>query len=252
MAADRYLAGMPAHFKYFATWLPNASVSLGDVGVLEERVFTRVTSLQALEIPFAETDASPAADYEMQSDSGATIELGVHAGPDGARGKASVQFSEKGGFVFQARSGSEKNIQDTNTLGAEILAAFGRGEWKKEWVVVDSVVSVENMTVLVSQSETAGIEFALDGPLPPSLPLASPGANLSIVSMSGAFVRVVGATAATPMYRVSRLSRAFWAPFKSPELKRVRRGVRSTSNEAAAQVPVPALTRVEWDELEGF
>lgn len=50
--AVRYTQGALKRLRYFATWLPTATYALGDVGVLQGKVFRRVTTLKQESLRF--------------------------------------------------------------------------------------------------------------------------------------------------------------------------------------------------------
>jgi len=58
-AAEIYVKGVRKKFeKYYAAWLPNEKFRLGDVGVIENDFFTRLTSLGERELGAAVNELS--------------------------------------------------------------------------------------------------------------------------------------------------------------------------------------------------
>jgi len=49
---EQYINEMYDKFGYRATWEPNLSLSLGDIGILENNVFTRIPSLKMKKLFF--------------------------------------------------------------------------------------------------------------------------------------------------------------------------------------------------------
>jgi len=48
----KYAKEIHEQFSYLATWLPTAHIGVGDVGVVEKSIFTRMGTLQDFKIPF--------------------------------------------------------------------------------------------------------------------------------------------------------------------------------------------------------
>jgi hypothetical protein len=59
-AKDSYLQGIFQGLGYYAAWMPNQSLSLGQVGRLNDREFEPLTSLQELKLPFVSTPGKTA------------------------------------------------------------------------------------------------------------------------------------------------------------------------------------------------
>jgi len=213
------------------TWLPNTALKLGDVGVVEARVFRRVTNLKSLHIAFETMPLGPAADLNAVSSSGAKIEtkaavsgLPAAAGLGGVDAGIVVEFQEEGGFVFQAAGCYQRTIKDRATLSEDILAAYETREWHPEWVVIDSLMHAACVTVLVSDSSNSRLELSTGGNvLPDSVPLAKADASFAMVSQSGSITRIVGARDATPLFHASRVRASFFPLFSSPSLGAIKR-----------------------------
>lgn len=214
-----YLKGMFDKFAYTATWLPNAPLELGDVGVLSDGFFQRVTSLKSLGIDFTVRKGASAVDLShssekdvtVSSDNAANAEL--KAADAKANAKVTVEFGAKGAFVFQAKGCVESAIEDQAKLGREIIARFKSGEnWDASWVVINTVVEAESATIMVSNSTTSKIEIGANANLPPgSAALADANIGLRVTSQTGDVMNILAAKSLTPMFRVSRIKQGLIA-----------------------------------------
>src|SRR5580658_4117793 len=103
---DLYVKAIHERFGYFGTWLPNAPVGLGDVGLVEGCSFRRVSSLAGLGIAFGiRTSANPMRfHYTRHAEVTAGAGVSAAAGVPSAGGSADVHigFQRDGAFVFQA------------------------------------------------------------------------------------------------------------------------------------------------------
>lgn len=240
---DSYQRGMFERFGYLATWMPNASVRLGDVGVMSGRTFQRVTSLGDLGITFQVRKGSQPIDLSHSSEGKVSIDLSgsgaAEGGPARANAGASVVFGSKGSFVFQATGCVEHSIEDQAKLGRDVIAKYKSGEdWDPDWVVINTVVEAKCATVLVSSSSEGKVELTAKGALPPNgLALANADAGLHLSSIQGDVLHFVAQRGLTPLFRVSRIKRGLLARLLGKtEFEHVRSaGPQASSDKAGAE-----------------
>src|SRR5271169_792918 len=218
-AASRiYLQTIYKRFSLLGSWMPNASVALGDVGVLEDGSFKRLTSLDLLGIPVKVRPGASAVDFSFTSQSGVEIQTTLSGElasttPLAAAAGLSIQFSREGGFVFQAADCYIDEVEDKVSMGNAIVGLFRVDRWDSKWAVVDSLVRAGSATIVISNSSTAALELTANAPIEASS-LARMHAGLSVKSQSGDIVRFIAQPGLTPLFRLSRvkpsiLDRAF-------------------------------------------
>src|SRR2546430_836942 len=132
----QYAREMNEKFGYFATWLPNVRVKLGDVGMVREHVFEPVSSLGQMGIAFVIDRDRQSADLDYTSSDAVSIETKVSGAvhdPAGATasadGNISISFSRADAVVFQASGCLTSRIADVKSLGDQILSLYHRDEW---------------------------------------------------------------------------------------------------------------------------
>src|SRR5437899_12032034 len=113
----QYAREMNEKFGYFATWLPNVRVKLGDVGLVREHVFEPVSSLEQMGIAFGIDRDRQTADFDYTSSDAVSIDTkvsgAVHdlaAATASADGTISISFSRADAVVFQASGCLRSNI----------------------------------------------------------------------------------------------------------------------------------------------
>jgi hypothetical protein len=210
-AYDRYLQGIHAQFNYFAAWLPTERRSLGEIGVLKDGVFQRVTSLENEGFTFKSIDDPSPADFEHSS--GISYAIAARAGAEianAAKGEASIDFSGSGAFAFVAKDCAVRTIDDKYLLGQELALAFKKGTWLADWVLIDTIVTARCATILVAGSQKASLTLSANAPLNAGLPgLADARAGLGVSSASGEITKVLAGHEVTPMFRLSRVNRRY-------------------------------------------
>jgi hypothetical protein len=74
-AGMTYLNEIHQRFAYLPTWLPNAKLQLGDVGVLRGEGFRQMTTLKELGVPFTTRRGAAALDFSYTSASGVALQM---------------------------------------------------------------------------------------------------------------------------------------------------------------------------------
>jgi hypothetical protein len=209
-AYEQYTEELHQRFGYLATWLPNVKLQLGDVGVLNRDRFERVSSLEQLGIPFTAHSFGSAADYEYTSSD--SVEIGLKAGADAqviqpvgnAEIVMSVSFKRANAVVFIGQSCKSIQIANLDEVGRGILARHKRAEWAKEHVVITELIQAQSATILISSSNSASVDFALDGGLGlETIRLADASGSVRMVGSSGIGTKIVGRKNLSPLFRAS-------------------------------------------------
>lgn len=213
-AAKSYLRGLNDEFSYLGTWLPNGEVRLGDVGVQNGAEWKRVTSLANLGVPFGVRAGKQPIDFTHTSSSGVKLGSKVKAtagsGAVAVQGGLTIDFSEEGAFVFRAAQCRVDEVDDHVALGNALMKLCEQGRWELEWSVVDTLVTAESATVLVSNSKTSALELGAKSPLALAS-LADASAGISITAQSGDVTHFIAAKGLTPLFKLSRLKKSIFA-----------------------------------------
>jgi hypothetical protein len=208
----QYAREMNEKFGYFATWLPNVRVKLGDVGVVREHVFEPVSSLEQMGIAFVIDRDSQAADLDYTSSDAVSIETkvsgAVHDPAAAADGSINISFSRANAVVFQASGCVTSKISDVRSLGDQILSLYHRDEWDLDHVVVTDLITAVGATILISNGQNAHIDLALKGQAAPAMAkLADANANVTVTRAVGIGTRIVGAAGLTPLFKAAGVRR---------------------------------------------
>jgi len=200
----RYTRELAQRARYRATWLPNAPLRLGDVGVLDGELFDGRTSLSELGVETRQRTGAPM-DLSFASEDGVDISFSVPGDPTAAQ----VEFGSAGAFVFQATGCVETQLDDLDTLTRALVAIRDLEErWQPEWVLVDTVVRAARATIMVAESSHASVTLSLDAAAA-KLSSLVPSGSATVRKQSGEVFHIVGARAITPLYRVRRFKRSF-------------------------------------------
>lgn len=212
-AWQQYASEMFNKFGYLATWTPGVQMELGDVGVVKDKLFTRITTLANLEIPF---EVRPDASKESQkhSSSGSVSITFKAAGKAPALGSAlsqaeagfSIDFKKSNSTVYEALGCLAPSINDQVAIGKRIQELYDQGDWNKDWAVVTELVTADSATVLISNSSSAKIELSASGNVATGgVSLADLTANLQIAYSKDMQTVLVSKEGLTPLFKARAL-----------------------------------------------
>lgn len=235
-----YQHEMHENLGFFATWLPNDSIEIGDVGILEGGRFRRMTSLQELGITANVGEGRAKSDVQYSSTQGTKIETSTAGQAVGlAKAEISVEFSRQGAFLFQASRLQPRELVNRAEVSAKILEAYHRRAWDKAWFLVEAVHAADRATIIVAEDDSAGLVLSAEVQQAiPSISLVDPKLSLQVKSTRGKVMYILAQKGLHPLYSCLRV--------KDPLLGAAAvRPVRGNAGPAANQ----AFLRPGLDEL---
>lgn len=243
--AELYISGIKKKLKnYYAAWLPNEKLKLGDVGVLNGNLFNRVTSLAALGISFAERPDPDSTPIDYVSESGVAMFLKAVGEvntsiPNVPQGKAGigVEFSQEGAFILKAPESYEPSIENIIKLEQDVRHAFQEGRWRTKWAIIVRLVQTPVATIMISNSSNSKVEFAVDGDVSISgIDLGNAGLNFELKVQKGDILRFERAQNLTPIFQLGQLKRR-WLGLKSPSfsIRRMQTGMQAIDTITPAE-----------------
>lgn len=225
---------------YWAAWLPGTRFAIGDIGTLNGCLFEKVATLAELNLKHyagPDTDPSP---LEISSESGVAISFKAagqtspsfaHIGAADAGLK--IDFGGKGAFILQAPEMCESEVGDRLNLRRQIIGAFSKGVWEKDWLVITRLLKATSATVLISKSSNASLELTTKGNLSGVVAaLGAADAGIAIKHQQGDTVTMIGGKNVTPLFQLSRLKTRF---FSAPKL--VTKSLRASDPSLADLTP---------------
>jgi hypothetical protein len=216
-----YQSEMHRNFGFFATWLPGDPIKIGDIGTLMGGRFRRVSSLDEVEVPFAESEPGPVQNVQYTSASGAKVNTTAAADATGlAKAEVAIDFSAEGAFIFHASGMRARQLKGLSMIEAGVLKAYESGKWQKDWLIVDAVQEASCATIVVSHGRSASLVLAakIAGAVP-TLSLADPKIGFDVSATSGELLHIVGGRQLKPLYSCVRIQHRFFGkPSLAPVL----------------------------------
>lgn len=223
--AEMYVNGIKRKLMdYFAAWLPNDILELGDVGLLTGggwfrwgTLFRRETSLKDLGISFVERPGTASNPINLASESGVSISFKA-AGESSplapnipqAQAGVSVEFGAEAAFVFKATDSYQHTIDNIAKLQTDILKAYRNGEWHSDWVVIVRLVKTPAASILISTSSKSKIELAADASIKTgSVDLGDATIGFTVKMQSGDMISFPLAKDITPLFQLATIKNSF-------------------------------------------
>ncbi|MGW6619786.1 hypothetical protein ACWF99_01065 [Nocardia sp. NPDC055002] len=205
---QQYAAEMHERFGFLATWLPSGLVEPGDVGVLVNGKFEKVTTLTTLGVPYSLD--TPGHNGHLDYSSAQTVRVTETAGVDAAdlvSSSLTISFGRSGATFLQAADTSELKIADLHLLEGELKRRYAHHQWLPEYLVVHKVVRTGPAVIFVSNERDAHIGLRLNatGGIPSTVPIAQAAAHLTVTSRSGLAVNLVVPAESTPLFGAVQL-----------------------------------------------
>ena len=190
---------------------------LGDVGILEDRIFRRTDTLASLGInDLAIRRGQGTQVLEFTSREGVEINstLGAESTFEGLGGELEINFSRDGAVFLRIGEHVLEEFESTDTLGREIMQRYENNDWRPDRVVVTEVVKAAAAIVLVSGSGSAAAKFKLDAAIP-AAEAAARGNLKQVLSFTGSFSTKIVGEKVSPLLRTCGVRGVFRKSFRS-------------------------------------
>jgi hypothetical protein len=138
-----------------------AAFDIGRVGVIEDEQFSpRGTVESILGIPVGEPDKS-IGESSWQKTSGKDVKLKFLAAGQGstlfpdastANAKIEVSFAKADSFLASVNALKIMTLRDPKVLIDRLIDAYGRGMWRKEYILIYQIVIPTEVMILISKN----------------------------------------------------------------------------------------------------
>lgn len=209
----KYKRVLRREFGYLATWLPGRPIELGDIGIMKNKQFHKISNISELGISFEEEpdETKDNLEYQNQNQVLVTQKLSGDVAPAEssliqADAGIILEFKKKGGIIFKASGVTYPSIKDKIKLNRDIIDLFLKGMWLKDWAVVTEVAKAESSTIIISKSSNSKVELKAKGEIKAgNINIADTNLDFD-VTFSGDFIlKIIAEQTLTPLFNVSKL-----------------------------------------------
>ena len=202
---------------YWATWLPNVAIGVGDCGPIDGRVFRPEATLGDFGVKFSSKRGNKPLDLHHSSQGAVSYTLQLSAGnqtipqiPQGTAG-IEISFSKQDAVVLVVREAYEHRIANINTLRKDLFDRQASGDFPTDYAVVTHAVVAESTTVLLSSAHTAKFAASAKADFKAGLvDIANAELGLSRVAGSNLETEIVAKDGLTPLFKLVGFKRNGW------------------------------------------
>jgi hypothetical protein len=216
-----YTRQLHEQLRYRGTWLPNASIAIGTVGVLRQGIFEALTSLEELGISYARREVRPPdGTFNYRSSTGVTVAMKARGATNGmfsavtdADAGALVTIDQAGGLLLELRGVTVEQVANKHELCESLLdslfSPIDVARWQQSWVVITEVVHADTATVIVASEGGSRLELKANASIAPA-GLVDADARFTVAGEQGVAVQLVAAENLSPLYNGLRLKKRFF------------------------------------------
>jgi hypothetical protein len=219
-AQEQYTDEMKDRFGYYAAWNPGTPFALGDIGVLRDNLFTRLSNVSELGFTFdiREDPTKTPLEHSSRGSVSVTTKLSGALAPQGsaltdADAGIIVEFSRENATLFKANNTTSPSILDAIKLGDQIIERYRQGRWNKKWVVITELVMAESATIIISNSANGKIELKANADVHvPSIDIADAALNFSTQFSRGLETKIISQEHLTPLFKLMGMKTRIYMP----------------------------------------
>lgn len=218
-AQERYVDEMKDHFGYYAAWQPGIPLQLGDIGILNGNLFTPISNLDKLDLPFTTRTDATTNDLEYSSKGAVSIttKLSGTVSPQGsalAQGDVGIilDFSSENAVYFKAEQATSDLIDDSLTIGNKVLSLFSQGKWDKNWVVITELVKAASATVVISSTSNSSLELKATANVQAAdVDITNAALGFKAAFSKGIDTKIIAQSNLTPLFKLQGIKIRFLA-----------------------------------------
>ena len=252
--SKKYTREMKEQFGYLATWLPNTRLSLGDIGILRDNQFTKISNLSDHGIGFEieEDEIKAVIEYSSKGAVSLTSKASGTVAPQGSvLGETDagilVEFSRENAILFKANGTMSPCIKNQISLGKEIISLYEKGKWDKDWAVITEKVDADSTTIIISSSSKGKIELKATGSIKAAkLDIADINLGFELSFSKDLSTSIIAEGSLTPLFKASRLKSSIFNPIKF-ELSKVRPMDLMTPEKAKANKDLLSFGEADFE-----
>lgn len=194
---------------YRPTWLPSTPVQIGDIGILENNVFVKESTLKECGIFFEVLTSESDATIDFSSERGITLTTKFEGQVDPKAinlGKVDagfiIEFSHDNGFVFRLNGSRTSVISNLGLVKKEVLHRFREERWDKNLVIINELIEAKSATILISGQAGNKVELKAQSNLNvAAMDIADASLNLRLESGRALAATILAQEGITPLYR---------------------------------------------------
>ncbi|GEM_PF-5252044 len=212
---DRYQKEIAKKLRYFANWLPNNPIRIGDVGTLTKMNFETDFNLLSRYPDVAKPRRSKhPSDIQFYSEGSATITfIGDAVLPSTeklleSKNGIKIKFKKPNSVFFEGKGAVIQRLEHLDILKEKIIELRQSGRWEEDLVIVTDIVEIDYSTIIITNEKDAEVILRSENDIElADTQLASVSGSFKIEDKSSTEVCLVGEKKLTPLFKVRRLKK---------------------------------------------
>lgn len=204
---------------YFATWLPDAPIKLGDYGRMEKKKFIVEGNIEDFGITLKIRLDESCDDQKFNSGKKTEITVipkgSVSNGITYVNASLKIDFNDQQGVYFNAVNCKNDLIINTKNVADKIIELYNEKKWDINWVVVTKMIRSESTTILISGNKISNILLEANADVQ-ELNLADPSLKLNINYQKNIGFSCITKVGLIPLIGLSKLQKKI---FNEPKLR---------------------------------
>jgi hypothetical protein len=227
--ANAYANTIKKHQRtYYGVWKPGTPIKLGDYGMMNGNTFVLMGNIndfdefKGFELNIREDDTKDDMLFTSQEGVAFTLSPQVKANIEGVDVNASmnISFSREHGVFFNVAGCRIDSIVNVHMLGLELMKIHRNDKlrWRREFVLVSSVLSAERGLIVISTSSDFSLTFEAKAEVP-YIDLAEVELDLTLTRRASAGEHYVTEEGFTPLVGLMKIQSKFLGPGRLSPLK---------------------------------
>ena len=204
---------------YRPNWEPNKPLRIGDVGILEDDVFTVMGSLEKMGIHMeVRVDDKAGEVWDLSSENGVEVKTKAKGQMNTATPALkemdagfNVEFKKEKSILFRINGYKSHLIENLMSISKEIKKQYENGDWDEDWVVINELIEADSATIMMSSEGgvSVGLKAKADVGLE-KLDIADANLELGVDSRGKLALSIVGKEGITPLFRAVGIKKSFF------------------------------------------
>ena len=246
-AFEDYAEEVRRQTDYSATWLPGTPMTLADIGLVDDGLFSRQGNTRQFGITIGTADdPQPDDQFTFQSSTGVDVYFKAAGETNAAfetvpQAKAGVaaSFTSKHGVVFAMHGVTVERIDDLIDFKRQARDLIDGRRVRADQVFVTEVIRAQSGTVLLSNSTDAKIELSAEADLSGLADLGKIEFGFKLGHTRDMQTEIIAGSGLTPLWRGIRLREDFWGHRDWDETLALRADVSNEDLHEAFEEVIP-------------
>ncbi|MEL7532473.1 MAG: hypothetical protein AAFN10_14240 [Bacteroidota bacterium] len=240
-----------------ANWELSKNLNLGDVGYMNDGVFTMQTTLKDLGIDFTVRKGIKQDKLDLSSEQGVNVHPKFDSSASAeviemtAQVIFDIEFHKAKSYVFKAAGIRTDMISNIMDVGKAVLKKYQAEDWDDDLVIIAEIKTADSVSVLISNESGTKTQISATGNLDiKDLDIAKADIGMEANSNKKLALEILGKPGTNPLFKVMGLEKSLLSKLFKKKPKIVARGLGDPAPQAEPSDDLVKALFVEKGEIE--